>query len=632
MESTDANEDLHLRDATLIVGPAVDWPSAEKAIGRSEHVVFLSLVAAIKARDVLGHPGEVIDITGQHSEVEQLAWDWTIDLVAHIREHARWLSKDTLEFARRGLLLNVFMPLAAARVRANAVRVALPQQTVLSGIGVGALEALELGLGDAAGERAKAAEMPGCVAHVPGSRTAPLTRLVRMAVRSFTGEISERRRLRRLHRRTRVAGDRAMRRGPAVGILLGAPIHMTLLESSINALHARGWRSVAVVQNPIPELEDSVNRLCSESVDFHTYLAESAMADHTMSQIVGRRLRGWRWRHIEGLIRTWAGTVGLELHAERVALGFQTQYESTVALMRAHSAWLAAHRPNIVLTVNEIAPRVETVVPVSRKLGIPTVDVQHGAMMLTPLNADFRFDALCVFGEAYAENLNRLGTSPERIRVTGSPFTDRELGTLASKRPSPASEGQRPPCDHPRGFVVLFAGGYAWDRVSDTSLYETLKMVLEYSERNQDCQIILKLHPIGKGSELGYEAALAEHPDVPIRIVREGSLHDWIGGIDCVATHGSTVAIEAASYRKPTILLSPRGSEDLLPLVSEGVALRATDAEQFADCVERLRKGDAIPEQAFEAFDRRYAFRRDGLAGARIADVCEELAHGYRQL
>jgi hypothetical protein len=66
--------------------------------------------------------------------------------------------------------------------------------------------------------------------------------------------------------------------------------------------------------------------------------------------------------------------------------------------------------------------------------------------------------------------------------------------------------------------------------------------------------------------------------------------------------------------------------------VSEGVALRATDAEQFADCVERLRKGDAIPEQAFEAFDRRYAFRRDGLAGARIADVCEELAHGYRQL
>jgi CDP-glycerol glycerophosphotransferase (TagB/SpsB family) len=139
--------------------------------------------------------------------------------------------------------------------------------------------------------------------------------------------------------------------------------------------------------------------------------------------------------------------------------------------------------------------------------------------------------------------------------------------------------------------------------------------------------VVVKLHPIGAGKEFGYEVAIAEHPTAPVRVTREEDLYDLIGQCDCVVTHGSSVAIEAASFGVPTILLSPGGAPDVIPLVAEGVALRAVDIETLAACIEQLKTGEVPSSEAFERFDRRFALTHDGRAGERIADVCEELAH-----
>jgi UDP-N-acetylglucosamine 2-epimerase len=308
-----------------------------------------------------------------------------------------------------------------------------------------------------------------------------------------------------------------------------------------------------------------------------------------------------------------------------IAAGLEAELTSAQRFILGYESVLSALRPRAVLSLSELYPGIEPVVAAGTRLSIPTVHVQHGNIPEIARMADFRYDAFCVFGEAYAETLERLGTPRDRLRVTGSPYME-----LVPPERSIPSADNLPAADQSvagRPFTILFIAGYLTGFSSQALLYSTLAMVLAYAGGRPDVRVIVKLHPAVNSGEwvTGYEAAIADHPDASVEILREADTYELIRACDCVVTRGSTVAFEAAWLRKPVILVNALGSPTHLPLDTEGTALVASNAEEFAECVERLRSGFAVPEQAFESVERRYAFGADGRAGERIADICAGL-------
>lgn len=595
----------------LVVGAGADWHLAAIAAQDADRIVSYSFEVAIQLESSLGYRVDVVDVSDQSREIDLQAWEWTTSLTANLTSHAQWLSSDVIEGTRRTLLQQVFWPIAAAREKARSVAGIVPSGVSVRAVGITPLERLS-------------------IETVFGPmRTDVDRRPLRMALRARAGRIMDavfsffralsnsrisRRRISDLLKSFPSSpGD-----SPFVLAFVEVENHLKLLRSPLEQLRSRGWGLMALDLSQAGDLvENSATQFLS-STPFQQYVPA---ADN-----VGQISWGVRNRpRMRRLISDWGGSIGLEAYTAYLETGFYYHYTRSQSLLRAHQALLRRLRPSVILTVNEISQFVETAVPVARGMGIPTVNVQHGVLSEIALFSDFRFDRCCVWGEAYAEVLEKLGTDKGRIRVTGNPYMDVLGLDDREQKDAPLLNNDTEHTEN-TPFTILFIAGHSWDRVGDKTLYNTLSIVLESVEHSPDARIVIKLHPLGLGRELGYEVAISEHQNTAVVVTRNDDLYHLIETADCVVTQASTVGIEAASFRTPTILLTPKGTNDLLTLVAEGTALRAGTTEEFSECIRQIRAGSVIQESAYESVERRYSFGSDGSAGRRIADVCEGAA------
>ena len=399
---------------------------------------------------------------------------------------------------------------------------------------------------------------------------------------------------------------------PLVVVLAAVPIHLRLFESTLAELRLRGWRVVVVQLHPHTDLSEEARRVGAECIPLEPFLSHGDLPPRVSLE----RLRPNR---IRGIVQDWARTEGLAAYSPRVVESVAQELADALRFVAAYEALAGALMPSAFLSVSEFYRGVEPIAVVGQRLGIPTIHVQHGNIPDFARTSDFRFDAFCVFGQAYAETLALLGTDRDRVHVTGSPFMD-------LVPPSPPPERVRG--DEEAPFRILFVAGYASAMSSHALLYETLSIALGYAEAVPNTDLVVKFHPaVSSGPAVaGYDIALAEHPDAQATILRHGDTHRLVSECDCVVTHGSSVAIEAAWMRKPVVLLNPLGAEARFPLVSEGTALSAANAAEFTDCMSRVRSGPVIRAEAYDSVQMRYGFVADRCAGHRIADVCEALA------
>jgi hypothetical protein len=336
-----------------------------------------------------------------------------------------------------------------------------------------------------------------------------------------------------------------------------------------------------------------------------------------------RRLTGGRGKQ---RLARWADSEGVSEYFEILASTVAWILETDRIRMDTHQRILRAAQPSVVICIDEISPLVEAVVPVARRRAIPTVNVQHGVVARTRLRSEFHFDRFCVFGEAYADMLTELGTQSGSIVVVGNPGLDNRPALELTEGPTP---GEPDGHEGKHAFTLLFAAQHRNSLLSDWVLYATLKIFLEYISSHPECRGVLKLHPLGQGRELGYEVALSEFPSVQLDVTRSASLHALMTTADCIATYSSTVLLDAATVCTPAIVVNPFGSEDYIPVVSEGTALRATNVEEFADAVNSIREGAVVEQHAYREVVRRYFYELDGLAGSRAADVCDSIATAH---
>lgn len=583
----------------LVVGADADLVAAAAEATTADCALFYSFAVAHRLEEALGYRGEVIDISAQLRALDSTAGEWASDFVEHLRKSASWLTDDLLTTARRRLHVDIFWPMALASARARAVTDRLGGDWEIRALGVTDLERDALDTGARTPELIRGTS-PGLGQRIRESSAA------RRESRRLSQEAASLRHELSLH------ADR-----PTVVALAAVPIHLKLLESPTRELQARGWDCVVLQVYALNDLSPEATAVGASCVNLARFIPDREAPKTSPTG-------GCRSGELQLAANEWARTRELDEHQARIAAGLIAELVSSQRFVRGYETVLGAIRPHVVLSLSELYPGIEPVAAASRRLGIPTVHVQHGNIPRIARMSDFRYDAFCVFGEAYAETLETLGTPRERLRVTGSPFMDLEPPehAIAASRETPLVPSAETP------FTILFIGGYLTDFSSQALLYETLAMVLEYAEGRPDVRVIVKLHPAVNSGEwvMGYEAAITEHPDASVEILREGGTYELIRSCDCVVTRGSTVAFEAAWLRKPVILVNALGSQTHLPLDVEGTALVASDPEEFAECATQLRSGFVVPEEAFEAVEQRYFSGADGRAGERIADICEELA------
>lgn len=604
----------------LVVGEHPDIALARSMCADAHRVVCLTLTVANELAEAAGSRPEVIDWSAGAASMESECWEWSGALTDHLAASGSGLSNEALQATRRMLFQQVLWPIGVARLKARAISRLLPQGAQVLMAGVSELEAAEMSATMGPAVLAPAVTAPAqrdLPAIAPGD--APKKRPSRLGHQFararyvlFTIPVAEMRRrvhLARLTGRLRPANAGQ----PRLFVLMGARVHLRLLESTLRELSSRGWQVLVGNWNAELDCADEVEAMGASPVDLEPLAAAATPANRSL--IAQRRLHGLRQPIVE-----WAASAGLETHATFIADGFNERYELVCRWIRAHAALTRSNRPAAILAVNEISDIVESMVPVAARRGIPVVDVQHGSALPIALNRGFRFDALCVWGEADKEMYANLGTPSDIIRVTGNPFITPR--TLAAKAHTASNDAHATRA----GLRILFAASYVAGVVSDIDLYRTLARVLAYAEQEPDCEVVVKLHPVGEGKEAGYDLASREHPSARVEVTRFGDLYELIAECDCLVTHASTVAIEAVDFRKPIVITSLGEGRDPLTLVADGVALQALDEAEFAACMAQVRAGNAVNEGAYARFAESHSFMPDGHAGQRIASVCEELA------
>lgn len=621
-QSTEAKSETTAEGAVkalLVVGADADWDAAAAAAKGADTVAYYSLEGAWKAHGLPIPYGDVIDITEENPTIETTAWEWTTDLTRTLEACGDYCSSDVLEVMRRGFFAHQFKPIGMARARAARVKDAYPDVESITAIGVSDIEHLALRelFGDATTLSPIAA--PQVASPVQTSAVGRMRRLLhksRSLVRLVVTNARSRRADRKLMRPLRALA--CSRNRPCALVMAKNEQHMRALSSTLRELRSRGWRLTLFV----PPEGVTLSEYSIGQFEATANIAELANPDSLREEFRSRTKSRDSARQ---LIIQWAHSADLALFAATLA---ELTERRSVRMRRSISALdttVRALRPQVILTTNETHYLVEGAAVVGRRRGTPTVNVQHGIIADTPLRADFRFDAFCVYGDAYADTLNALGTTRDRIRVVGNPFLDGRDQADVGSRDSENETAPRADTE-PGGCRVLFAAQHHNFNLSDMLLYATLAPVLQYAARAPECELIVKLHPLGHGKELGYELALSEYPAANVTVVRSGDLHNMIEAADCVATYSSTVAFDAPAMSRPVVVVDPFETSWLAPLVGDGVALSASNADEFSECVRQIIEGQMPFDAHVSAFNRRYGSLSDGLAGSRIADVCEELA------
>jgi hypothetical protein len=312
-------------------------------------------------------------------------------------------------------------------------------------------------------------------------------------------------------------------------------------------------------------------------------------------------------------------TLGKLLPCAKVPLRARVVRNALISkhLSRWFEAWLRVLRPKVVFLVAYYGNERAAMVLASKRLGIPCVDIQHGAI------SDVHF-AYARLGRLPQEGYALLpdwfwvwttrerelietwasGSAHHRVVVGGNPFT-----TFCATSRSPAVRDMAVTLDHARAAssgrhqALYTASGFETD--------EQLGALRELIAKTRGTYCWwLRMHPSRLDSNLRFRDALASSPETVDRmsLATSAPLPLLMARMDVHLTEGSSSADEAAMFGVPTILFAREGQTQFAPLLARGIAVAAEglhDVHRVLDTARALKQST----QAFDGGDQRAALR-----------------------
>lgn len=308
---------------------------------------------------------------------------------------------------------------------------------------------------------------------------------------------------------------------------------------------------------------------------------------------------------------------------------FKWFFSSAVPELIEHiegAEWLIRRlRPRILVIGGDVSPASRAVTRAFRRSGLPVLVMQHGAVSVDmggfhvmPLEGDHQ----AVWGELPRKwHINR-GKPPDSQVITGNPGFD----PIAGGRDSPPNEVRRRLGLDPQAGIILVAtewlsgvSSVVTTEDEEKFIRHTLRALRQFPHH----QVVVKLHPSYQAAYRRIVLAVASEEGIEVMIA-EGDLWDLLALSDVVVISTSTVGLEAMILGRPVVVVHTYEGAEEVPYVASGAALGASRPEEIAAAVEKALHNAGVREamaRAREAFVPAYAYKQDGLASERVAQL-----------
>lgn len=318
--------------------------------------------------------------------------------------------------------------------------------------------------------------------------------------------------------------------------------------------------------------------------------------------------------------------------SEKLIVNFLSAHShSSLVYAFKHKAWRRFLKkwPTLSITsVDENSPMVMSIMDAARFHNIKCVGVQHGSIHnLHPAYIHSKADALrnilpdqtLVWGNYWKNFLVNIANYPSaRVFVTGQQRTDAIPILLKNVEKINQLLGFQ------NKKIVLFAS----QPQQDASLrYRAAHDVFNAAKENKQLLFIVKLHPSEMNDSQYYHSIANDIGCSNYQIDISSDLYALLAVSAIVITCFSTVGSEALYFKKPIIILDHLKA-DLLGLIGQNLAVRATSAEELSLAINEIICGKEIATtNAFETYINEYAFKIDGLAAQRILNAINGMAN-----
>lgn len=261
----------------------------------------------------------------------------------------------------------------------------------------------------------------------------------------------------------------------------------------------------------------------------------------------------------------------------------------------------------------------------ARRLGIPSIGVQHGT--IAPAHLVYTVppghvagapnpDYFAAYGQFGKEVVSQHGAFPaERVWIAGGPRFD----PLARQRPDVAAVRAR--LDLPAGafIALLTTERYAWSHQPCAALFTAARQW-------PDVVVCVKTHPGDAAAMDQYEALAAECGATNVRFFRD-RFDDLVAACDVLVSGSSTTMLEAMLCGKATICANFRDEPDRYPYVADGGSLGARNLAEMGVALEQLRdpeKAHAVHARRAEFLERHLGPTAEGRSAAVFARMIVE--------
>ncbi len=263
----------------------------------------------------------------------------------------------------------------------------------------------------------------------------------------------------------------------------------------------------------------------------------------------------------------------------------------------------------------------------AKKLGIPSIGVQHGSIfpshlvyILPPEQLEDApiCDYFAVYGEYAAHVLSDIGSYPkDRIWITGSPRFDQ----LATKKPNPEDARRRLGLNVESRIILVATQDYEW-------FPEAVIAICELCKDRSDMVVAVKMHPNDRS--LSYCRQRCQVLKAENTLFFDDRFDDLLEACDVLISGTSTTILEATVMGRKTICVNFSGEQDPYPFAEEGPSI---GARTYKELEEALSTVFDVPAEAFD--ERRRAFLERHLGptmqgksavtlSKRIAEFCKE--------
>jgi hypothetical protein len=260
-----------------------------------------------------------------------------------------------------------------------------------------------------------------------------------------------------------------------------------------------------------------------------------------------------------------------------------------------------------IITVDE-GDRARCFILAGNKIGINTYAIQHGLISNTSPTYMIRDEnqllipkKTFVWGSFY-KNLLVEGAeiyNDKNVVVTGQPRTD-----MISNEPIKNSGNK---------IKILYATQYLEDLTKSAT--EILFNALSKSDK--EYELIIKLHPIDNFLQF-YDEMIEKYKLENIKVTKKMELYDALSWCDLVISVHSTVVLEGALHKKPSVCILLDKYYDEGHFVRDGISLGASTSNELMEIInnksyEKVNSMDKYIEENF--------YKIDGNAHLRVMDA-----------